>query len=170
MTTRDEIKARIEQDGIEFLLVQFVDLNGTAKVKMVPVSALDDAVDEGAGFAGAAVWGSGQGPHSHDMLARIDLDSYSRLAWQPNTVRFAGDLFVDDESYPYCVRTNLKRVLAEAKAQGYIFNVGMEPEHFLVSRGEDGSIRPWDPMASMLWPSPATTTARCRRPWPICRI
>ena len=145
MASRAAVKKRLRAEGIEFILVQFVDVTGSAKVKMVPVSALDDAVDEGAGFAGAAVWGSGQGPHSHDMLARIDLDSYSRLAWQPNTVRFAGDLFVDDESYPYCVRTNLKRVLAEAKAQGYIFNVGMEPEHFLVSRGEDGSIRPWDP-------------------------
>ena len=145
MATRAAVKKRLKQEGIEFLLVQFVDITGSAKVKMVPVSSLDDALTEGAGFAGAAVWGSGQGPHSHDMLARIDLDSYSRLAWQPNTVRFAGDLFVDDESYPYCPRTNLKRVLAEAKSQGYIFNVGMEPEHFLVSRDEHGAIRPWDP-------------------------
>ena len=145
MASRAAVKKRLKQEDIEFLLVQFVDITGSAKVKMVPVSSLDDAADEGAGFAGAAVWGSGQGPHSHDMLARIDLDSYSRLAWQPNTVRFAGDLFVDDVSYPYCPRTNLKRVLAEAKAQGYVFNVGMEPEHFLVSRDENGAIRPWDP-------------------------
>ena len=145
MASRAAIKKRLVQEGIEFLLVQFVDITGAAKVKMVPVSSLDDAFSEGAGFAGAAVWGLGQGPHSHDMMARIDLDSYSRLAWQPNTVRFASDLFVDDESYPYCARTNLKRVLAEAKKEGYVFNVGMEPEHFLVSRGADGSIEPWDP-------------------------
>ena len=93
MASRAAVKKRLKEEGIEFLLVQFVDITGSAKVKMVPVSALDDAAEEGAGFAGAAVWGSGQGPHSHDMLARIDLDSYSRLAWQPNTVRFAGDLW-----------------------------------------------------------------------------
>ena len=145
MATRATVKKRLKQEGIEFLLVQFVDITGAAKVKMVPVSSLDDAVTEGAGFAGAAVWGLGQGPHSHDMLARADLDSYSRLAWQANTVRFASDLFVDEEPYPYCVRTNLKRVLDAAKKKGYIFNVGMEPEHFLVCRNEDGSIRPWDP-------------------------
>ena len=145
MATRATMKKRLKQEGIEFLLVQFVDITGAAKVKMVPVSSLDDAVTEGAGFAGAAVWGLGQGPHSHDMLARIDLDSYARLAWQPNTVRFASDLFVDGESYPYCARTNLKRVLDAAKKKGYVFNVGMEPEHFLVSRNADGSIRPWDP-------------------------
>ena len=145
MASRASVKKRLKEEGIEFLLVQFVDLTGAAKVKMVPTASLDDAVTEGAGFAGAAVWGLGQGPHSHDMLARIDLDSYSRLAWQPNTVRFAGDLFVDGEPFPYCSRTNLQRVLAGAKKQGYTFNVGMEPEHFLVSRDINGQIKPWDP-------------------------
>ncbi|MEK6247379.1 MAG: type III glutamate--ammonia ligase, partial [Planctomycetales bacterium] len=90
-------------------------------------------------------WGVGQGPHSHDMLARIDLDSYTPLPWMPNTARFASDLFVDGDSFPYCARTNLKRVLGQVREKGYIFNVGMEPEHFLVTRNDDGSISPWNP-------------------------
>ena len=145
MLTREEVASKMAEDGIEFILAQFVDITGAAKVKMMPVSSFDDAIDDGAGFAGAAVWGVGQGPHSHDMLARIDIESYTPVPWQPNTARFAGDLYVDEESYPYCPRTNLKRVLADAHEQGYIFNVGMEPEHFLVSRNVDGSIQPWDP-------------------------
>ena len=145
MATREQIRQQIQQDGIEFLLAQFVDIHGAAKVKMVPVSSLDDMIDEGAGFAGAAVWGAGQGPHSHDMLARIDLDSYTPLPWMPNTARFAADLFVDEQPHPYCPRTNLKRVLNDARAQGFVFNVGMEPEHFLVTRDEQGHIAPWDP-------------------------
>ena len=144
-TDRETIRKQLAQDGIEFILAQFVDVTGAAKVKMIPASSLDDAIDAGAGFAGAAVWGVGQGPHSHDMLARVDLDSYTPIPWQPNTARFVCDLFVDEESYPYCARTNLKRVLGEVRQQGYIFNVGMEPEHFLVTRQDDGSIRPWDP-------------------------
>ncbi len=145
MSKRDDIKKQLSKDGIEFILVQFVDATGAAKVKMMPASSYDDAIDEGAGFAGAALWGMGQGPHSHDMLARIDLDSYTPIPWQPNTARFAGDLFVDGESHPFCPRTNLKRVLAGVREKGYVFNVGMEPEHFLVTRNEDGSIQPWDP-------------------------
>lgn len=145
MADRKQIVKQMEQDGIEFLLAQFVDVTGAAKVKMVPASSLDAMIDEGAGFAGAAVWGVGQGPHSHDMLARIDLDSYTPLPWQPNTARFAADLFVDEVSFPFCPRTNLKRVLNDVQQQGYIFNVGMEPEHFLVTRNEDGSIQPWNP-------------------------
>ena len=145
MADRESIRQQMQKDGIEFILAQFVDMHGSAKVKMVPASCFDDVIDDGAGFAGAAVWGVGQGPHSHDMMARIDLDSYTPLAWMPNTARFAADLFVDEQSYPFCPRTNLKRVLADVRAKGYVFNVGMEPEHFLVTRREDGSIAPWDP-------------------------
>ncbi|MDP6553744.1 MAG: type III glutamate--ammonia ligase [Pirellulaceae bacterium] len=145
MTDREAIREQMKQDGIEFILVQFVDIHGAAKVKMVPASKLDDVTDDGAGFAGAAVWGVGQGPHSHDMMARIDLDSYTRLPWMPNTARFAADLFVDEQPYAFCARQNLKRVLQTVRDKGYVFNVGMEPEHFLVTRNEDGSIAPWDP-------------------------
>jgi glutamine synthetase len=145
MADREQIRKQLQTDGIEFLLVQFVDLHGTAKVKMIPASCLDDALDVGAGFAGAAVIGVGQGPHSHDMLARIDLDTYTPLPWLPNTARFSSNLYVDEESYPFCPRTNLTRVLSEVREKGYVFNVGMEPEHFLVVRREDGSIAPWDP-------------------------
>ena len=145
MPDREEIRNHMKQAGIEFLLAQFVDIHGSAKVKMVPLASLDDVIDEGAGFAGAAVWGVGQGPHSHDMLARIDLHSYTPLPWMPNTARFAADLYVDGESYPFCPRTNLKRVLQSVREKGYVFNVGMEPEHFLVTRNADGSVSPWDP-------------------------
>lgn len=144
-TDRMQLREYLERDGAEFLLVQFVDIHGAAKAKMVPVGSLDDAIDVGAGFAGGALWGAGQGPHSHDMLARIDPNTYTRLPWQPNTVRFASNLFVDGESHPYCCRTNLLRVLADARAKGFVFNVGMEPEFFLVTQSEDGTIRPWDP-------------------------
>ena len=135
----------MQKDGIEYILTQFVDIHGSAKVKMVPVGHFDDVIDDGAGFAGGAVWGMGQGPHSHDMLARVDVDTYTPLPWKAGVARFASDLYVDDEPHPHCSRVNLKRVLGLAKEEGYVFNVGIEPEHFLVTRKPDGSIAPWDP-------------------------
>ena len=145
MATREEVREQMSRDGIEYLLAQFVDINGSPKVKMVPVSHLDDVIDDGAGFAGAAVLGLGQGPHSHDMMAKIDLDSYSPTPWTEGVARFAADLYVDDEPHMYCARQNLKRVLNNALADGYTFHVGIEPEHFLVTRNEDGSISVFDP-------------------------
>src|SRR5438067_7365677 len=119
--TRSDIKEQLESDSIEYLLVQFVDIHGSPKVKMVPVEALDAVTEVGAGFAGGAVWGMGQDASSHDMMARIDLATYTPLAWKPGLARFAADLYVDGQPYPFCPRVNLKRVLKELRDQGYVF-------------------------------------------------
>src|SRR5262249_13965821 len=142
---RAALKSQFHKDGIDYLLVQFVDIHGAPKVKMVPSDALDDVTNTGAGFAGGAVWGLGQDASSHDMMARIDPASYTPLAWKPGLARFAADLYVDGRPHPFCPRVNLKRALGEAPAAGFTFNVGVEPEHFLVTRTPDGRIEPWDP-------------------------
>ncbi len=142
---RTQLKSQLHLDGIEYLLVQFVDLHGSAKVKMVPASCLESVSTGGAGFAGGAVWGLGQNASSHDLMARIDPASYTPVPWRVGLARFAADLYVDGRPYPGCPRVNLKRVLAEVRSAGYLFNVGIEPEHFLVQRSADGRIVPWDP-------------------------
>lgn len=143
--TRDTLKSQLQKDQIAYLLVQFVDLHGAPKVKMVPVSCLDDVAEVGAGFAGGAVWGMGQDASSHDMMARIDPASYTPLPWKPGLARFAADLYVDGKPHPFCPRVNLQRVLGELRQAGYVLNIGVEPEHFLVTRSRNGAIRPWDP-------------------------
>jgi glutamine synthetase len=140
-----EVQQQLDSDHIAYLLVQFVDIHGAAKVKLVPAHALEDVCKVGAGFAGGAVWGAGQGPHSHDLMARVDLESYTPLPYEPGVARFAADLYVDDAPHPYCPRVNLKRAVDRARELGYVFNVGIEPEFFLVTRSADGSIAGWDP-------------------------
>ncbi|MFQ5914125.1 MAG: type III glutamate--ammonia ligase [Nitrospinota bacterium] len=136
---------RLKADKVEFILAQFVDIYGSPKVKMVPVSHFDDMCEVGAGFAGAAVLGLGQGPHSHDMMAKPDLSSYTLVPWTEGVARFACNLFVDEEPHPYCSRTILQNVLKDLRDEGYVFNVGMEPEHFVVQRDPDGGISVADP-------------------------
>ena len=145
MTTREEIRERVTNDNVHYLLAQFVDLHGSSKVKLVPADQLDKLIDEGAAFAGAALPGLGQSPNSHDMMARIDLDTYTLVPWTDGIARFASDLFVDGQPNMFCPRQNLKRVLAKVRQDGYTFNVGIEPEHHLVSKKKDGSIVVWDP-------------------------
>jgi glutamine synthetase len=140
-----KLEHQFQEAKIAYLLIQFVDIHGAAKVKLVPVNTLRAVTEVGAGFAGGAVWGMGQGPHSHDMFARADLDTYTPLPYEPGVARFAADLHVDDRPHPYCPRVNLKRVLAMARGLGYDFNVGIEPEFFLVKKDPDGSIAGWDP-------------------------
>ncbi len=143
-TALDELKKRLSKDKIKYIMAEFVNIHGSAKVKMVPARAVDGIVTDGAGFAGGAVWGMGQGPHSHDLMGRGDPNSYTVIPWQPDQALLFCDIYVDNKPHPYCSRGNLKRVLAELQKEGYVFNVGIEPEFLLVCRQPDGSITTYD--------------------------
>jgi glutamine synthetase len=142
---REEIRARLEKAGVQYIWTKFVDIHGAGKVKQVPIEAFDDVIDEGAGFAGGAVWGLKCGPHTHDILARADINTFRQLPWKPNVAVVNCNLFVDGKPWPACSRTNLARMIEVFKNEGYVLNGGWEPEHFLVVRNPDGTITGWDP-------------------------
>jgi glutamine synthetase len=144
--THDEVRARVHQQGIEFLLAQFVDMNGKPSAKLMPSAAIDDLLTDGAGFAGFAAGPMGQSPASPDMLAVPDTSSYTRLPWQPEVVRFACDVTVEGEPWPYCPRTILRRAVERAAARGVRLRAGVEAEFFLVRRDEHGRIVVDDPL------------------------
>ena len=135
-----EIRRIAAERGIEFVFAQFVDLYGRQSAKLVPAQHLDDLVEEGAGFAGFAAGEIGQVPADPDIAAIPDLDSFTPVPWQPNLARFACDVTVEGQAWPYCPRTILKNVIAKAAEQGYEFKIGIELEYFLVTQNEDGSI------------------------------
>jgi glutamine synthetase len=137
----DSIRTEVEKRGIEFFFAQFVDLYGRPSAKLVPAQNLDDLVEEGAGFAGFAAGEIGQVPADPDIAAIPDLDSFTPVPWQPNLARFACDVTVEGQPWPYCPRTILKNVTAKAAEQGYEFKIGIELEYFLVTQNEDGSIQ-----------------------------
>ena len=64
MATREEIAGQMRDDNVRFLLAQFVDLNGSPKVKMVPVEHFEDVIDDGAGLLAppCPVWAKGPIP------------------------------------------------------------------------------------------------------------
>jgi glutamine synthetase len=141
----EEIRKLTVERGIEFFFAQFVDLYGRPSAKLVPAASLDDLVGEGAGFAGFAAGEIGQLPSDPDIAAIPDLDSLTLVPWQPNLARFACDVTVEGEPWPYCPRTILRRQLARARELGFEFKLGLELEYFLVRRAEDGSIELADP-------------------------
>src|SRR5262249_52486682 len=143
--TLDDIRSRLREDKIDYLLAQYVDVHGTPRCKGVPASALDAFVGGSAGFAGGAVWGMGQGPHDHDMIAIPDLASYTPVPWEEGVARFACDVTVDGGPWPYCSRTVLRNACERLRREGFELMVGVEAELSLVTRRPDGSIAPFDP-------------------------
>jgi glutamine synthetase len=136
----DDVRRIVTDQGIEFLFAQFVDMHGKPSAKLVPAHHLDDLLSEGAGFAGFAAGDIGQGPHDPDMVAMPDPSTLTILPWRPTVARFACDVTVEGEEWPYCPRTILRHALKRAADRGYELMVGAELEYFLVRRTDDGQI------------------------------
>ena len=136
----EEIRKLSKERGIEFYFAQFVDMYARPSAKLVPAANLDDLVTDGAGFAGFAAGEIGQGPSDPDIAAIPDLASFTPVPWEPSVARFACDITVDGEAWPYDPRTILRNQLAKAKALGYEYKMGLELEYFLVELADDGSI------------------------------
>jgi glutamine synthetase len=148
----DEVRKLVKDDGIEFLFAQFVDMHGKPNAKLVPAHHLDDMLDEGAGFAGFAAGDIGQGPHDPDLIAMPDVRSYTPLPWRPGVARFACDVTVEGEEWPFCPRTILRHQLARAADLGFEFRIGAELEYFLVRKRDDGTIEVADALDTLEQP------------------
>ncbi|MGH3006865.1 MAG: type III glutamate--ammonia ligase, partial [Gaiellaceae bacterium] len=130
---------------IKFFFAQFVDMYARPSAKLVPAQNLDDLLSEGAGFAGFAAGEIGQMPSDPDIAAIPDVGSFTQLPWEPTVARFACDITVDGEAWPYDPRTILRRQLEKARQRGFDFKMGLELEYFLVRKREDGAIELADP-------------------------
>lgn len=133
-------KQFLSDNGVKYVLAQFVDIHGVAKTKSVPAAKIADVIEEGAGFAGFAAWGLGMEPHSPDFMARGDLNTLSLVPWQPGYARIACVGHVNGEPYEYDTRYVLQRQLERLGEKGWTLNTGLEPEFTLFKRAADGSL------------------------------
>jgi glutamine synthetase len=135
-----DVLQRLRAAGVHTLLVQFTDLHGVAKGKLVPVQHLDDVLRTGAGFAGPSIWGTGlarTGARS-EYCARGDATTLQPLPWMPGVARLVGDGFVDGAPFDACPRQVLRRAVGRLDARGWQLRTGIEPEFFLLKRTADG--------------------------------
>lgn len=130
-------KKFIEEQSIEFILAQFVDVHGVPKTKAVPAKHLEMILEDGAGFAGFAVWGFGMGPHGPDLMGRGDLSSLHKVEWMPGFARIVCDCHVNGEPYEYDSRVVLKKNMEKLMNKtGYQIFTGLEPEFYILQQDE----------------------------------
>ena len=127
--------------GVRAVRLQYADLHGIARGKLIPISAFPHVADEGMGFVEAimtvdlrhnVVAGFEQG--FPDFLARPDLNTLVPLPWEEDVVACLVDLEdpVTHEPHPLDSRGALKRVLAQFSELGVSPVVGPELEFYLM--------------------------------------
>jgi glutamine synthetase len=143
-----DILARVEQEKIKFILLQFTDLMGTIKSVTIPAMHLAEAFDHGAWFDGSSIEGFARVAES-DMYLIPDPVTFASLPWLSgdeatarlicNVCTPTGQLFAGDARYV------LVRALAEADKMGFVYNTGPELEFFLFKIHAVGGLTPQVP-------------------------
>ncbi len=146
----DQIIKTIDANDIKFLKLQFSDIHGLPKSMAVPLKKADDVediVNDGLLFDGSSVAGLAS-INDSDLLAKPDVDTFSTIPWRPEskgTSRFICDIFTTEgKPYDGDPRGVLKKSLQLAEKRGYQFNMGPEPEFFIIKEDENGNYIPAD--------------------------
>ncbi len=118
--------------GIKYFLISYVDLFGVLRAKLSPAQAIQQMLDDGAGFAGFATWLDMTPAHA-DLFARPDPESLIILPWKPEVAWLAADLWMDGKIVEQAPRTVLHRQNEKAAKLGYRMKTGVECEYFLLT-------------------------------------
>jgi glutamine synthetase len=87
MNAKDLI-ARVKEDNVKFISLQFTDVTGAVKSVDMPVKGLAGALEDGVWFDGSSVEGFARIQES-DMRLVIDPATYAILPWTPDDARRA---------------------------------------------------------------------------------
>lgn len=147
-----QIRDRLVGQGVRYAFVSWADIYGRPKAKAVPISQFDRAVKGSELYTVGALPGMGPlGPHEDECQAIGDVGSLVVCPWDRRFVWMAADLVWQGEPYAYCTRQILKRVLAKAEAMGFTFQLGFEPEVYILREADDGRLLPLHPDDTGFW-------------------
>jgi glutamine synthetase len=143
--TIEEIVKEAKAQDVQLVRLQFVDVHGHPKNMSIHVMQLEKALNNEIMLDGSSIAGF-RTIETSDMFFYPDLSTFKILPWfegNRKVARIICDIYNPDGTpFEGCPRNNLKRVLKQAEAQGYIYNVGPELEFFLFKKLPDGTISP----------------------------
>lgn len=142
--TPDDVKKLIKEYNVNFIKLQFVDINGQVKNLAIPSEHIDKILANEMMLDGSSIKGF-RSIETSDMFFYPDINTFQILPWRErnggNAARLICDIYnADGTPFEGCPRCNLKRVMKEAEKLGFSMNVGPECEFFLFSKDKDGNI------------------------------
>ncbi len=136
----EEVRKKLEDDGVKYVLSSWIDLHGIPKTKPVPMSDFEElCMGKGPQFAVHSIsYVPELSPADSDQVMVPDLDAVYVCPWDKTTAIIFADLFWEDKPYNVCPRQALKRAIREAKNAGFVGYAGIEPEFIAMRYDENG--------------------------------
>ena len=142
---KEEIKKIISNQNISYIRMQFTDMLGDIKAVEIPVSRIDDAINNKIMFDGSSIEGFVHIKEA-DMYLHPDLDTFLVLPFEDSSkggvARFICDVYMPDGT-PFIgdPRYILKKEVKKMNDMGIeTMYVGFEPEFYLFKLHADGSV------------------------------
>ena len=142
---KEEIKKIIKEKSISYLRLQFTDMLGDIKAVEVPISKIDDALNNKIMFDGSSIEGFVRIKEA-DMYLHPDIDTFLVLPFEDSSIggvaRFICDIYTP-EGQPFIgdPRYILKKEVKKMNDMGIeTMYVGFEPEFYLFKLNEDGTV------------------------------
>ena len=139
--TKEAILQMAEEEDVEFIRLQFTDMFGTMKNMAITAGQLEKALNNQCVFDGSSFEGFVTIEEA-DMFLHPDLDTFAILPWRPQqgkVARLICDVYDREGNlYAKSSRTILQKVISEAKAMGYEFEISPECEFFLFDQNNEG--------------------------------
>ncbi len=149
MYSQEQMQNATKERNVEFIRLQFSDIQGIVKNVTIPVTQLGKALKNGISFDGSSIEGFARIQES-DMVLRPDISTFNLLPWKSpdgsNEARLICDVHhPDGKPFEGDPRYVLRRMLDQAREMGCTMNVGPELEFYLFEKQNGGSAtRPQD--------------------------
>ena len=136
----ETLRRQLSNKGVAYLMASFSDMHGVSKTKMVPLSHLEQMMAGSELYTGAALDGVPQDVSDEEVSAHPDTASCIILPWQPDVAWFASNLWCEGKPFEACSRNILARATEAAAEMGFVMNLGMEAEFYVLKDGEKRAV------------------------------
>ena len=137
-----QLRRSLIERGVKYLFSSYVDLHGVPKGKLVPIDHLEQMMAGSELYTGAALEGVPQDVSEEEVSSHPDPASCLVLPWQPDTAWFASNLWCRGKPFDACSRTILAKQMERAAKLGYVPQLGMEAEFFVLQDDGNGGYGP----------------------------
>ncbi len=151
--TKEDVKRMIKENGIELIRLEFIDLNGINRGKLLPAEMLDEVFEKGIAFAAAVmtmsfdnsmaeVKGASESTYD-DMKVVADPSTFVILPYLEKTALLLGDIYYHRKPLSQSPRWFLKNIIEEYHKLGLNPITASEVEFFLYNKTECGDGKPY---------------------------
>ncbi len=145
-STSEEIKslkASLTEQGVQYVFAAYVDVHGIPKAKCVPIVKFEELCEGSELYTVGAVEGMGLvGPQEDECVTVPDLKSCVVFPWDKRYAWMMANTHYHGKPYHADARVLLTKVAAKAREMGFVLNLGIEPEFYVLKKDEAGKYAP----------------------------